>query len=108
MHIDIRRRLACRAEFEFEFLEDRRVAQEVVCQAAEFCGCGFAAGDDEEGGVHYDFVVGDFVLLLALLEDVPDEVAVLGFGVQSLDCFLGRVAQVSEAPLADGGGDTPH
>lgn len=62
----------------------------------------------EQGGVHDDLVVADFVLLLALLEDIPDEVAVLRLGLHAPERLLRRVAQVPRAALADDGRDAPH
>ena len=62
----------------------------------------------EEGGIHDHFVVGHFVLLLALLQNVPDEVTVFGLGVHPANGLFGRVAEMFVATLTNDGRHTPE
>ena len=62
----------------------------------------------EERGVHNDLVIGNFILLLALLEDVPDEVAMFGLGRHAANRLLGGVLEMSGPSLPDDGRYAPE
>jgi hypothetical protein len=74
------------------------VPDELGNEAGEEVCCCFAAGYDEEGAVHDDFVVFEIVLF-ALLEDVPDEIAVVRvlFGAKTAHNLFFAANQVSTA-----------
>ena len=124
VHVEIRFALDRTSNLILEFLEVVRVAQKVVRQTAELSRGGFTAGDTlrisasislnhkpyshKQRSVHDHLIVRNLVLLFSLLQNIPDEVAVIGLGIHPSKRLLSRVPQVLVSTLADDGRDTPQ